>query len=115
MLRSGLRGAPIDLDEKNSRSCGNKTRHAALNVLERINSKHVNADRCSHRREIGSPIMIKDDLNPPRVGLNAHPILYGVAAGLAALFPPVLSHAQAAVDQDSSSDGDEETETRDGE
>jgi len=59
--------------------------------------------------------MIKDDLNPPRVGLNAHPILYGVAAGLAALFPPVMSHAQAAAEQDSASDADEEPDTRDGE
>ncbi|SFL15596.1 hypothetical protein SAMN05192568_1001241 [Methylobacterium pseudosasicola] len=60
-------------------------------------------------------IMIKDDLNPPRVGLNAHPILYGVAAGLAALFPPVMSHAQAATNQESAPDADEEKESRDGE
>ncbi|MCJ2092646.1 hypothetical protein MKK67_09045 [Methylobacterium sp. J-072] len=60
-------------------------------------------------------IMINDDLNPPRVGLNAHPILYGVAAGLAALFPPVMSHAQAGTDQDSAPDGDEEQDARDGE
>ncbi|MDP4021446.1 hypothetical protein Q8W71_02330 [Methylobacterium sp. NEAU 140] len=33
--------------------------------------------------------MMKSDLQPPRNGLNADPILYGVAAGLAELFPPV--------------------------
>jgi hypothetical protein len=33
--------------------------------------------------------MLKSDLQPPRNGLNADPILYGVAAGLAELFPPI--------------------------
>ena len=33
--------------------------------------------------------MLKSNLHPPRDGLNADPILYGVAAGLAALFPLV--------------------------
>lgn len=59
--------------------------------------------------------MINDDLNPPRAGLNADPILYGVAAGLAALFPPVISHARATDDADASSDGDEDTASRDAE
>ncbi len=31
--------------------------------------------------------MRKTDLHPPRQGLNANPVLYGVAAGLAELFP----------------------------
>jgi hypothetical protein len=36
-------------------------------------------------------IMMKSDLQPPRTGLNADPILYGVAAGLAEIFPPIDS------------------------
>lgn len=35
-------------------------------------------------------MMRTNDLHPPRAGLNSDPILYGVAAGLATLFPPVL-------------------------
>lgn len=35
--------------------------------------------------------MMKSDLQPPQAGLNADPILYGVAAGLAEIFPPVDS------------------------
>ena len=31
--------------------------------------------------------MRKSNLHPPRQGLNANPVLYGVAAGLAELFP----------------------------
>lgn len=33
--------------------------------------------------------MLKSNLHPPRNGLNADPVLYGIAAGLAELFPPV--------------------------
>lgn len=33
--------------------------------------------------------MLKSDLQPPQDGLNADPVLYGIAAGLAQLFPPV--------------------------
>ena len=33
--------------------------------------------------------MLKSDLHPPHDGPNADPVLYGVAAGLARLFPPV--------------------------
>lgn len=33
--------------------------------------------------------MLKSNLHPPRDGLSADPVLYGVAAGLAELFPPV--------------------------
>ena len=33
--------------------------------------------------------MLKTDLQPPRSGPNQNPVLYGVAAGLAKLFPPV--------------------------
>ncbi|GJD35647.1 hypothetical protein [Methylobacterium aerolatum] len=31
--------------------------------------------------------MRKTNLHPPRQGLNANPVLYGVAAGLAELYP----------------------------
>ncbi|TXN00984.1 hypothetical protein FV242_20150 [Methylobacterium sp. WL64] len=57
--------------------------------------------------------MINDDLHPPHAGLNADPILYGVAAGLAALFPPVLLHGRDSADLTAPSDGDEDRETRD--
>lgn len=59
--------------------------------------------------------MIKDELNPPHDGLNADPILYGVAAGLAVLFPPVLSHGRDSAEERAPSDGDEDRETRDAE
>lgn len=33
--------------------------------------------------------MLKSDLQPPLVGPSQNPVLYGVANGLARLFPPV--------------------------
>ncbi len=33
--------------------------------------------------------MLKKDLDPPSSGPNRNPVLYGVATGLAQLFPPV--------------------------
>lgn len=72
-------------------------------------------DRCSQRRETGSHIMINDDLMPPKSGLNADPVLYGVAAGLAVLFPPVMAHAQDAARPSASSEGDKDAETQDAE
>ena len=59
--------------------------------------------------------MIKGELNPPWTGLNADPVLFGVAAGLEALFPPVMAHGQDAAEQDPTSDGDEAQEARDAE
>ncbi|MGH1569992.1 hypothetical protein ACRAWG_04085 [Methylobacterium sp. P31] len=41
---------------------------------------------------------LKSDLQPPRTGPNADPILYGVAAALATLFPPVSAHGQNAAE-----------------
>lgn len=40
--------------------------------------------------------MLKSDLHPPQGGLGSDPVLYGVAAGLADLFPPVEMTAHAA-------------------
>lgn len=40
--------------------------------------------------------MLKSDLHPPQGGPGSDPILYGVAAGLADLFPPVEMTAHAA-------------------
>ena len=57
--------------------------------------------------------MIEDDLNPPHVGLNADPILYGVAAGLAVLFPPVLLHGQDPADQAVTYANDADPDTHD--
>ncbi len=36
--------------------------------------------------------MLKSDLLPPHDGPDADPVLYGVAAVLAELFPPVTMH-----------------------
>ncbi|KAB1075542.1 hypothetical protein [Methylobacterium planeticum] len=33
--------------------------------------------------------MFRSDLDPPRTGPASDPVLYGIAAGLAELFPPV--------------------------
>lgn len=43
----------------------------------------------ANARDARRQTMRTNDLHPPRAGLNADPVLYGVAAGLAALFPPV--------------------------
>lgn len=43
----------------------------------------------ANARDARRQMMRTNDLHPPRAGLNADPVLYGVAAGLAALFPPV--------------------------
>ena len=44
--------------------------------------------------------MVKSDLHPPHSGPGSDPVLYGVAAGLAELFPPVTGHARAVHDRD---------------
>lgn len=54
-------------------------------------------------RDARRRMMRTNDLHPPRAGLNSDPVLYGVAAGLEALFPPVrastVSGEQARADQ----------------
>lgn len=47
--------------------------------------------------------MLKKDLHPPRSGLAANPVLYGVAVGLAQLFPLERRPAQ---DDEQASAGD---------
>jgi hypothetical protein len=55
--------------------------------------------------------MLTSDLHPPRSGPNADPILYGVAAALAALFPPPASgHARSPEDAEAASDREAERE-----
>ena len=44
----------------------------------------------ANRRESGAPSSLTSDLQPPQAGPNADPVLYGVAAALASLFPPVV-------------------------
>ncbi len=44
--------------------------------------------------------MVKSDLHPPHSGPGSDPVLYGVAAGLAELFPPVMGHTRAVPDRD---------------
>ncbi|MEE7494573.1 hypothetical protein MOTC310_30830 [Methylobacterium oryzae] len=39
---------------------------------------------------------LTSDLRPPEAGPSADPVLYGVAAGLAALYPPVMLRSEAA-------------------
>jgi hypothetical protein len=52
----------------------------------------------ANARDARRRTMLTSDLHPPRAGLNADPVLYGVAAGLADLFPPVTQRMQAARD-----------------
>lgn len=51
--------------------------------------------------------MLMNDIHPPSTGLNADPVLYGVAAGLAELFPPVAAPRPcgAALGTDADADG----------
>ena len=59
-------------------------------------------------------LMLKSDLHPPRGGLGSDPILYGVAAGLADLFPPVeMAARDAAATQGASGAADEDGAERD--
>jgi hypothetical protein len=62
-------------------------------------------------RESRNHIMLKSDLNPPHTGPNADPVLYGVAAALETLFPPVVLHAQEAAQSGNASTSDEDGET----
>lgn len=50
--------------------------------------------------------MLKNDLDPPSSGPSQNPVLYGVAAGLAQLFPPV---EQATPRDRQTEDGEHET------
>ncbi len=55
----------------------------------------------ANARDARRRTMRTSDLNPPQVGLNSDPVLYGVAAGLAALFPPVTALKEPAERADS--------------
>ena len=50
----------------------------------------------ANARQIRKQTLLASDLHPPRSGLRADPVLYGVAAGLETLFPPVTAHGRAA-------------------
>lgn len=58
--------------------------------------------------------MQNSDIHPPRSGLNADPVLYGVAAGLAELFPPVTARAAFSGDDRAERDADPDREAREG-
>jgi hypothetical protein len=62
----------------------------------------------ANARDARRRMMRTNDLHPPRSGLNADPVLYGVAAGLAALFPPVSPYKPRA--ESSRSDAPDPTE-----
>ncbi|MBP1180268.1 hypothetical protein JOE48_002232 [Methylobacterium sp. PvR107] len=49
----------------------------------------------ANARQARRQTLLASDLQPPRSGLQADPVLYGVAAGLASLFPPVAANVQA--------------------
>lgn len=57
--------------------------------------------------------MVKNDLHPPRNGLNADPVLYGIAAGLAELFPPVMGHMPFPAEPQAQSEQDPDWEQGD--
>ena len=54
--------------------------------------------------------MLKCDLHPPRSGPNADPVLYGIAAGLAELFPPVMDHGPFPPEQQGQCEPDSDRE-----
>jgi hypothetical protein len=49
-------------------------------------------------REMRAAMTLTSDLHPPRAGPGSDPVLYGVAAGLESLFPPVSQHGHALQD-----------------
>jgi hypothetical protein len=49
----------------------------------------------ANARDARRRTMLKSDLHPPRAGPSADPVLYGVAAGLATLFPPVTRNGRS--------------------
>ena len=51
-------------------------------------------------------IMLKSDLHPPYDGPAADPMLYGIAAALAELFPPVMGYADFPADAENRVEGD---------
>ena len=57
--------------------------------------------------------MLKSDLHPPRTGPNADPVLYGIAAGLAELFPPVMGHTPFPSEPQAQSEQDPDREQSD--
>ena len=65
-----------------------------------IRRTHRRTRAIASTREAGATAMQTNDLHPPRTGLNADPILYGVAAGLADLFPPVAPSISAHPEHD---------------
>jgi hypothetical protein len=50
----------------------------------------------ANARQMHKQTLLASDLHPPRSGLQADPVLYGVAAGLASLFPPVAANVRSA-------------------
>lgn len=59
--------------------------------------------------------MYKKDLHPPHSGPAANPVLYGIAAGLAQLFPPVDAPMHGKDEQDSGRERRDEGSEREGE
>ncbi|QGY04164.1 hypothetical protein MMSR116_21345 [Methylobacterium mesophilicum SR1.6/6] len=53
---------------------------------------------------------LTSDLHPPRAGPGSDPVLYGVAAGLESLFPPVSLHVRALRDADDADDSPDRRE-----
>ncbi|WP_165937821.1 hypothetical protein [Methylobacterium segetis] len=58
--------------------------------------------------------MFRSDLNPPHAGPESDPVLYGVARGLAELFPPVETTRPQRREPHTSSERDEERDEADG-
>ena len=60
-----------------------------MNALKRLPASE-SIGTGARTRETGALIMLKRDLHPPHTGPDADPVLYGIAAGLAELFPLIL-------------------------
>lgn len=57
--------------------------------------------------------MAKSDLHPPLDGLSADPVLFGVAAGLADLFPPIHLGVPAVGEREAERDADRDPRDED--
>jgi hypothetical protein len=56
--------------------------------------------------------MFRSDLDPPRSGPASDPVLYGIAAGLAELFPPVEGARRARHEAEAKPEADQEADER---
>lgn len=64
----------------------------------------------ANTRENRTRTLLRCDLHPPHTGPGADPVLYGVAAALETLFPPVPLNAQETAPAKNAGAADEDGE-----